>query len=733
MSYRTSPLRFHLTTALGLVLSLAPAVCAMAADTTGIPVAQAPVILPAPSSVQTDGSAFALPQTFAVVWHGKKTALLEKAVERFRLRLEKISGQKISFTAPSSDPNLFTLTITCDEAGNPPPSLTMQEDYTLATSASGITLSATQPFGILHGLASTLQLVTRTQTGAVITQATLSDAPRFRWRGLMIDVSRHFMTLPTLLRQIDAMELTKLNALHLHLADGQGFRVESKLFPRLHTVASHGQYYTQNQIRTLVSYAADRGIRVVPEFDTPGHSFALLEAYPRYAAQAPLNLTDRAERNRAALDPTNPATYRFVNALYGEMASLFPDAYFHIGGDEVVAKQWKNAPRIMAYMKAHNLATPAEMQAEFTRRVAQSLTRRHKIVMGWDEITAAEIPQDTVVEVWRGAAHTASATAAGHPVVVSDGYYLDRLQPSATFYEHDPLDITANMAEAKAAAQVTGPGGTIDAPAMQQATPLSDAQKALVLGAEGALWTEIVTEEMLDSRLWPRMAALAERFWSAPTQCDASTLSGRLAITQDRLELLGLESRANSHRMLTRLAPGDTYAAATLLSVTSPIRNYAHNHELLQIRHKQTATEQDLTAPADIATPDSFVADRFNQQALAYAGGQKELKHSLRVQLTAWIENDAAFQAAALRHPGLQVALPASTSLKNLAQAGLMALGYDRSSGWKHRAREAIYTAQAEFAASATTKVVTNTPQPSSDLLQDILPGVETLAASILH
>lgn len=711
-----------------LALSASTAMCA-----TPTVWAEKPVVMPAPSSLQTDGGQTVLPATIHVQWVGVKTPVLVEAVERFHTNLEKVSGKSIKLTELPSGTSDFTLQIQSTNTAPRIPSLNMQEHYALTVSQAGATLDADGPIGVLRGLSTLVQLVERTATEAVLTHAVIDDSPRFRWRGLMIDVSRHFMPITTLLRQIDAMELVKLNVLHLHLSDGQGFRVESKRFPRLHTVSSHGDYYTQKQIRFLVTYAAARGIRVVPEFDTPGHTFALLEAYPQYASQAPLNMQDRAEKNRAALDPTNPATYRFVTSLYSEMASLFPDAYFHIGGDEVVAKQWTQSPHIQAYMQEHNFKKPADMQEEFTRRIAASLTHNHKIPVGWDEITAADIPQDTVVEIWRGAARTASATAAGHPVIVSDGYYLDRLQPATTLYSQDPLGNVENSAEAEAAAQATGPGGTIGGAVTAQKTPLTETQKSLVLGAEAALWTEIVTPDMLDARLWPRTAALAERFWSPANLCSVEALYPRLAVIQDKLEQLGLDSRANTSRRLSRLAPGETQALRTLLSVTSPVQNYAHNHEFLQIRHKQTATEQDLNTPADSASPDSFVADRFNRQAKAYAAGQEDVKPALLAQLIGWQANHAAFSAAADRNPALKNALPASEMLSNLAQGGLWALDYHRKHGWKHHLRTTLAQAKSDRAASATTKVVTNTPQPAGDLLQDIVPGIEALANKALH
>ena len=688
-----------------------------------------PVVLPHPTTLQiTQTQPIALPQHIQLIWHGQKTPVLTAAVARFHTRLEMLSGTKISFSAAAQKTHNFALVISCPEKGDFFPSLGMNEAYSLKVSPARAEISAQSAAGILHGLTSLLQLVSQTSAGPVLQPATMTDAPRFRWRGLMLDVSRHFMSLSTIKRQIDAMEMVKLNVLHLHLSDGQGFRVESKLFPRLQSISSHGQYYTQDEVRALIHYAAERGIRIVPEFDTPGHSFALLEAYPLYAAQAPLNMTDRAERNRAALDPTKPETYEFISKLYGEMAALFPDAYFHIGGDEVVAKQWTESPAISAYIKQHKLNGPAELQAEFTTKAVDMLSKDHKTAIGWDEITAASIPQRTVVEVWRGAAHTAEATADGHPVILSERYYLDRLLPSAQHYQDDPLASPQSTSEAEAAARTSGPGGTITTQSKPTDTqPLSEAQKKLVLGGEAALWTEIVSEDMLDARLWPRLAAIAERFWSQPENCQPDTLSARLGVTQNRLETLGIQSDESTEKRITQLAPGKEKSVRILLSVTSPVRNYAHNHEFLQIRHKQTATEQQLNTLADIASPDSPQAESFNKRAAAFMDGQIELRDSLITDLQLWSGNNARFIKAAARYPALKDGLQASALLHDLAMAGLAALGDKRTLHWRNKGCAAVQTAKEQIAASENIKIVSKTQQPEGDLLQDITPGVETL------
>ncbi|WP_338332214.1 family 20 glycosylhydrolase [Acetobacter sp. LMG 32666] len=693
-----------------------------------------PLVMPAPAVLQTSGAAFALPQSLSVRWDSPPTPLLLRALERLRIRLGILAGRPINFTQPPPQQGAFVLNIrTAKDPAFPGPA--MREGYTLDVAPTGITLTTQGPAGVLHGLTSLSQLVRQERDGPVLAQAHIEDTPRFAWRGLMLDTSRHFMPLPDLLRQLDAMEMLKLNVLHIHLSDGAAFRVESKAFPRLHTIGSHGQYYTQEQIRQLVREATDRGIRVVPEFDTPGHSYAMLLAYPRYAANAPLNTTDRAEINRAALDPTNPATLGFVNAVYAEMAALFPDPVFHIGGDEVVARQWAQSPHIAAYMKQHHVASVAALQADYTRHVAHALRLRGKTVMGWDEVQEADIPPDTIIESWRGPAHTAQATAAGHDTVISGPYYLDRLLPALAYYTTDPLDMRKDAAEARAAAQTTGPTppdappppASTDKPEDAPPPPLTDAQKNHVLGAETALWAEVVSPDMLDARVWPRAAALAERFWSAPERCNATTLYPRLAIMADRLDLLGLQARANTQRMLERLAPGETEAASVLLQAVSPVRNYAHNHEFLQIRHKQTATLQQLGTPADIASPDSFDAETFNAEAQAFIAGHTELRHDLETMLTRWANNDSAFAQAAAHNAGLTPALPASAQLARLARAGLAALGEGHTLNWRENARTALADAKKDIAASASIHVVTNTPQPAGDLIQRIVPGVEVL------
>ncbi|MBL7239518.1 beta-N-acetylhexosaminidase [Komagataeibacter rhaeticus] len=683
----------------------------------------APVLMPQPMDYHQRGGTLALTGGMKVEWQGAHPTVLDRAVVRFAARLTALSGWN---AVPDGRPGLI-LRITCRSPDPDWLTIHMREHYQLRTGPQGVTLVADGPAGVLRGLSTLLQLVEPRDTGAVLSGAVVDDSPRFAWRGLLVDVSRHFMSVTALERQMDMMELTKLNVLHLHLSDGQGFRVESRLFPRLQQVAGAGGYYTRQQVRALVGYAADRGIRIVPEFDAPGHSYALLRAYPQYAAQPVTSPMDPRRVVRAALDPSNPQTYVFLAQLYHEMAGLFPDAYFHVGGDEVRPDEWTANPKISAFMKQHGYADAPALQAAFTQRIQAMLAQAGKVMMGWDELIQAPVPASIVIEPWRGSRYTAQATAAGHPVVVSAGYYLDLLLPAQEYYRVDPLDPQGNGLPPDQVAQAHA--SFLDAFALDPTARMTPAQDRRVMGAEAALWTEIVTEDMLDSRLWPRSAALAERFWSPASVPDADSLAMRLPVVQAELEKLGNHATLDRQRMMDRLAPHGTAPLATLLSVVSPVRNYALNHVFGPGRIPPTEAPQPLDRVADIATPDSFAAAAFMRDVRAYLAGRRDLAATLRVRLELWRDNDGRLRQAARVDTALDEALPASALLAQLAQAGLDALE-NAHTGWQPRARDVLATARAQFAASQSILAVRTMPQPAGDLLQAVTPGIAALVAA---
>lgn len=694
-------------------------------------------LMPQPQSVTVmDPATRSIAGGIRIDWTQAPSPLLRRAEQRFVARLRNLAGR-----AAEGAP--LTLHIT---TGHDPAYLSVdeKEGYTLSTSApDGIYLSAAGPAGVLHGLATLLQLVELTPQGAVLGHVDIQDSPRFAWRGLMIDVSRHFMSVDTIQRQLDAMELTKLNVLHWHLSDGTGFRVESRRFPRLQQVGGHNQYYTQEQVRGIVAYAADRGIRIVPEFDVPGHTLSILQAYPDLAAQpvpteqeihpvcsitvdtqkTQTSCNKVYNQNNPALDPTQPQTLRFATALYAEMGRLFPDRYFHSGGDEVAPQQWMNNPAITRYMKVHGYRDAPALQAAFTAQIEQALARQGKIMMGWDEVSEAPIPRDVVVEAWRGSKWIGSATRAGHPVVVSSGYYLDLLNPSATHYQVDPLDPKAvglSPAEVEKARVKQGP--MIDAFALDPNAPALDAaQSRLVLGGEAPLWSEIVSDEMVDARLWPRSAAIAERFWSDASVRDVTDMERRLPVVLHELNMMGLQSENHQNDMIARLAPQNTTPLKVLTSVTSPVRNYAMN------RLAAHGGDAMLSAPAAIASPDSFAAMKFNTLAQRYIKGDHARASDLKAMLVTYKANDAAYAQIATT-PALQEARGTSQELAEVAQVGLEAIKR-RSHGrhWHKRVNAILARQDAAFAACADAVAAHTMPLPASGLLIDILPGLHLL------
>jgi len=248
--------------------------------------------------------------------------------------------------------------------------LGMDESYELHVDQQNISIAANTTIGAIRGLETLLQLIASDNKGYFFKGIDIKDEPRFPWRGLLISQPYHFMPMDVIKRTLDAMAAVKMNVLHFYISDDQGYRIESKVYPRLHELASDGMYFTHEQVREMVQYAHQRGIRVVPEIDVPGHSTAMIYAYPHLASvQRDYKLQDHWGVFDPTLDPTKPSTYTFLDSLLTEVASLFPDQYFHIGGDENTGRDWKRNPAIQAFMKENGLKTTLALQNYFNRKV----------------------------------------------------------------------------------------------------------------------------------------------------------------------------------------------------------------------------------------------------------------------------------------------------------------------------------------------------------------------------
>lgn len=600
-------------------------------------------LMPWPSQVTQQEGSLAVDHLPRIELHGGDERV-HRALDRFARDLSVRTG--VPFNRHfSGTPDGPPFVIHCAGPGLRIQVLEEDESYRLVVDGKGIELTAANPLGIMHGLETLLQLVESGGVGWDIPYVRIEDQPRFPWRGLMIDVSRHFMPLSAIERNIDGMAAVKLNVLHLHLSDDEGFRVESRRCPRLTDTASDGLFYTQNQVRELISYARYRGVRVVPEFDVPGHAVSWLVAYPHLASgPAPQGLV-RSQHDdlRPPLDPTQEATYKLLDTVFGEMERLFPDKDFHIGGDEVSGRYWQRDEHIQAWMRSHNVKDNHALQTYFTKRVQQIVHRHGKDMEGWDEILDGDLPKGSLIQSWRGPESVANAARMGYKTVLSAGYYLDLMYPASMHYGVDPM---------------TGESATLTAE-----------EKSRILGGEAAQWTEYVTPEILDNRLWPRLGAIAERLWSPQSVTDVDSMYRRLAILSRNLEWLGLEHRASSRRMLGRIEGDDMPPELldTLAATVEPVKEY--DREKTQTYN----VEEPLNHLVDAISPESDLARQINALALR-AVHDPSARPELRQLFIRWQDNDAQLEpylaVSALRRP----LVPLSQEVSNLGVLGLSAL-----------------------------------------------------------
>jgi hexosaminidase len=636
--------------------------------------AAGPSLMPLPVTVRPATGKLTLDATFKAALTSAPDARLDAAVSRFVMRLSGRTG----IPMPGLKDATPKLRIECASAGNDYPTLGEDESYTLDVTSEGALLKAPARAGALHGLETFGQLVTFGKDGFEVPAVHIEDNPRFPWRGLMLDSARHWMPLEVVKRNLDAMAAVKLNVFHWHLSDDQGFRVESKRFPKLQQEGSDGLFYTQDEIRGVVAYARDRGIRVVPEFDIPGHTTAWLVGYPELGTNpGPYEIGRHWGIYENALDPSREETYAFLDSFFEEMTALFPDPYFHVGGDEVEAKQWNASARVQAWAKQNNLKDAHAIQAYFNQRVQKLLTKRGKILIGWDEVLHPDLPKDIVVQSWRGQKSLAEAAAQGYRGILSWGYYLDHLSPAAFHYGVDPMSGDADS--------------------------LSPEQTKRIMGGEMCMWAEYTPSETVDSRIWPRAAVIAERLWSPASTRDVDSMYARMEAVSRGLEWTGVQHRTNYAPMLERMTGGRP---------TEALRVLADAVEGLGLGPRARAGKYTSLTPmnrlADAARPES---ESVRAMELAAAKVVADPKGSpaeaalLRREFARWAANDVRFQKLAVDSPLLAELLPLSRDLAALGNAGLKLLD----------ALEKGQTPEAGFVAGQT-KEITRMEKPAAEL-----------------
>ena len=523
--------------------------------------------------------------------------------------------------------------------------LTIEDDesYSLDISNDVITINANTDVGAIRGLQTLLQLADFDENGYYFQGVSINDAPRFVWRGLMIDAARHFQPVDVIKRNLDAMASVKMNVFHWHLCDDQGFRVESKVYPKLHEIGGDGIYYTQEQIKDVVKYASNLGIRVVPEFDVPGHATAILAAYPELGSIE--GATYSVERNSGIFDPTlNPTideTYEFLNNLFTELAPLFPDEYFHIGGDENEGKHWDSNQEIQDFKKKNNLKDNHELQTYFNIKLEKILNRLGKKLMGWDEIMTPDMPTTAVIHSWRGknegfekGGTLIEAAKKGYSTVLSAGFYIDRMLPVEHHYSVEPIgDAT-----------------------------LTDEERSRILGGETTMWSELVTPLTIDSRIWPRTAAIAERLWSPKEVNDVVNMRKRLKVISFRLEELGLTHIKNRDVILRSMTNNqDISSLKTLTRICEPIKMYSRNAGGTEYK-----TYSPFTLFADACTADAEDAVAFNEAVSGFIKkSDDENTKKVLLYLNKWTNNHADFLKIS-KNPNVK---PLESLSENLSKA----------------------------------------------------------------
>ena len=598
-------------------------------------------LMPVPAKYSPAAGRLTIDGSFRVGLSGYREARLESAAARLVDRLSRKTGIPMHGGTGAA-----TLLVHCEHASEAVQAAREDESYRLTVTPEQARLEAANPLGVLRGMETFFQLVDLDGSGYGAPAVTIADQPRFPWRGLMLDVGRHWQPLEAVLRTLDGMAAVKLNVFHWHLSEDQGFRVESKRYPRLQQMGSNGDYYTQDQVREIVQYARDRGIRVVPEFDVPGHSGSWFMGYPELAAApGPYALGDRVP---SEMDPSKESTYAFLDGFIGEMTQLFPDPFFHIGGDEVNPRAWNQSESIQAFAKEHGLQNAAAIQVYFNQRLLKIVQKYGKTMVGWDEILVPGLPTDAVIQSWRGQKSLADSAVKGYRGILSWGYYLDHLSPASYHYGVDPL------------------GGP-------DAGKLTPEQAARILGGEACMWAELVGPETVDSRIWPRTAAIAERLWSPKDVTDVDSMYVRMEVISRNLEFTGVMHRAYYQPMLDRIAGNQP---------AGPVRVLADAVEALGLGTGRTGRPtgtMPLNRFVDACLPESEVARSMELAArrfVANPAADRDDEARLRRQFETWAANDALFEPLAENNKLLAEVAPASRKLAELGEAGIRMLDY---------------------------------------------------------
>jgi len=604
-------------------------------------------LMPWPQKVEVGSAVFSLNKDFKINITGNPDVRIFKSATRFLRRLDDRTGLFLNqaFVSKINEFPEAELQINCLRNGK----VGLQEDesYHLSVVSNKIQINATTDLGALHALETLLQLLQNNGTEFYFPAVEITDTPRFAWRGLMIDASRHFQPVDVIKRNLDGMAAMKMNVFHWHLADNQGWRIEIKKYPELTELASDGDFYTQEEIAAIVKYADDRGIMVVPEIDVPGHASALLTAFPEIGSKTdgiPYAVSRKSGIHDAVLDPTNPKTYQILGDIFAEVCPLFPSPYFHIGGDENNGKEWDANPKIQAFKKKNNLASTHDLQTYFNMKLVPMLKKQGKQLMGWEEIMTKDMSKEAIIHAWKAVSPgkelesaLVRAAKSGFKTVLSTGYYIDLMLSVDSHYLNDP---------------------------MPKNVVFTEEEKARILGGEATMWSELVTPLNIDSRIWPRTAAIAERLWSNDTVKDLESMHRRLKQISFRLEEIGLIHIRNKEVILRNIANyQDTKVLNDFTNICEPYKVYKRNGG-----GKKYFMYSPLTLFADACNADASDAYEFNKLVNQYLIDKDQLsQNEIVYYLKKWINMNDELIVISKNAPLIQPVLPMAQQLSVIA------------------------------------------------------------------
>lgn len=741
------------------------AFCAAASASPTVNASRELALMPYPADLSRQPGALALSRVELAgadspgwqlnVWTAANTAGSQFLLEHLQQRLTAQAGQavrlqRVEHAAQAQLQLSFGQQISIPKPGD-------DESYQLQVTPQQIRLSAPTSTGALYAVETLAQLL-ECQAQCQFPAVQISDQARFGWRGLLLDSARRFIPLPDLKRQLQGMASAKLNVLHWHLTDDQGWRFESLAYPKL-TAPADGivggtdpAFYTQQQMRELVAFAARLGIRVVPEIDLPGHASAIGRAYPELmAAPGPYLPELRFGVFSPLLAVHSPKVSEFTQKLLTEVQQIFPDPYLHIGGDEVKPDDWLANPAIVQFMQQQQLPDAAALHADFNRRLAGQLQALNRRMMGWDEVLHPELPSEVLVQSWQGQDAVAASVRAGHATLLSAGYYLDQPMPTSYHYRNDPVAVAQPLpplrgsheqaiqlnfslqrlnnkavegsllllpATAQQQAQLRwwvpgrgalaprtlaqqgdlwqfqldswlGPGefqlaqqGTASAQQSRQwraslwlgNTPyplqltevavdpllwqqlsteqpaLTTLQQQLIKGGEAALWTELAPAATLDLKLWPRLYAVAERFWSNASLRDEAWMYQRLQRMDDYGSRLGLQHQFQQQQALQQLTANSAELSdLKQLSQLIEQSQYYGRHHLKTVRDEYRLGLP-LQRLADALPAESLTLVQLQQQLHTLACADKAVTSSeLALLVTELQRQFSQWQQAAKR------------------------------------------------------------------------------------